>query len=166
VSSPNPVLQAGKDEAVKHVIPNAVHGALAEALAVFDTMIIPIISYGSGSGTGRCLGSVHISQVMWQNKTMKLNQEQYEKMLSEAAQTSENQESERAKRIAIPGGEWVQMEGLAQRIRGLACDLCPGKPLGQERCAASGFPAITTKGHYPNQSECGQPGLRLYQGPS
>jgi len=27
----------------------------------------------------RDLGSVHISQVMWQNKTMKLNQEQYEK---------------------------------------------------------------------------------------
>jgi len=85
-------------------------------------------------------------------------------LLSEAAQASENQESGRAERSAIPGEEWVQMEGLAQRIRGLACDLCPGKPLSKERCAASGFSAIAAKGHYPNQSECGQSGIHLYQG--
>jgi len=42
------------------------------------------------------------------------------------------------------------MEGLAQRIRGLACDLCLGKPLGKEGCVASGFPAIAADGHHQN----------------
>jgi len=85
-------------------------------------------------------------------------------LFSEAAQGGENQESERTERSAIPGGEWVQMEGFAQRIWGLACELCPGKPLGKERCAASGFSQFAAKGHHPNQSECGQSGLHLYQG--
>jgi len=40
------------------------------------------------------------------------------------------------------------------------------KPLGKERCAASGFSEIAAKGHHPNQSECGQLGLHLYQGAS
>ncbi len=58
------------------------------------------------------------------------------------------------------------MEGPAQRIRGLACDLCPGKPLGKEGRAANGFSAIATDGYHSNQSECGQSGLYLHQGPS
>jgi len=85
-------------------------------------------------------------------------------VLSEAEQASENQETGRIERSAILGGEWVQMEGLAQRIRGLERDLCPGKPVVKERCATSGFSAIAAKEHHPNQRECGQSGPHLYQG--
>jgi len=87
-------------------------------------------------------------------------------LLSEIAQASENQEFGRTEDSAIPSGEWGQMEGLAQRIRGLACDLCPGKPLVKERCATIGFSATAAKGYHPNQSECGQSGLHLHQGTS
>lgn len=87
-------------------------------------------------------------------------------MLSEATQTGENQESGRTECIAIPGGEWMQMEGFAQRIRGLACDLCPGEPLVKERRTASDFFAIAAEGHHPDQSESGQSGLDPYLGSS
>ena len=45
------------------------------------------------------------------------------------------------------------MEEAAQRIRGLAHDLCPGKPLGEKGCAARGLCALAAVGNDPNSSE-------------
>ena len=58
------------------------------------------------------------------------------------------------------------MEGPAQRIRRLACDLCPGKPLGEKGSFASGISAFTAAGNHSNPSKCGKSGLYLYQGSS
>jgi len=67
-------------------------------------------------------------------------------LLSEAAQADENQKSGRTERSAILGGECVQMEGLAQRIQGLACDLCPGKPLVKKSVLQAAFLQLQQKG--------------------
>ena len=56
------------------------------------------------------------------------------------------------------------MEGLAQRIRELACDLCLGKPLGEKGGSASGIFAFAAVRHHPDQGECGKSGFHLYQG--
>ena len=40
----------------------------------------------------------------------------------------------------------------AQRIRRLACDLRPGKPLGKK-----GSPAFAAVGYHPDPSRCGEP---------
>ena len=53
-------------------------------------------------------------------------------MLSQTAETSQNQQPGRIECSAIRSGKWVQMEELAQRIRRLACDLCSDKPLGEK----------------------------------
>ena len=58
------------------------------------------------------------------------------------------------------------MEETAQRIRRLARDLCPGEPLGEKRCAASGISAFAATGNYPNQSKRGKFGFHLYQSAS
>ena len=58
------------------------------------------------------------------------------------------------------------MEGPAQRIRRLARNLCPGKPLGEKGRFASGVFALTTAGNHSNPSKCGKSGLYLYQGSS
>ena len=58
----------------------------------------------------------------------------------------------------------MQMEGLAQRIRELACDLCLGKPLGEKGGSASGIFAFAAVRHHPDQGECGKSGFHLYQG--
>ena len=44
------------------------------------------------------------------------------------------------------------MEGLAQRIRGLACDLRSSEPLGEKRRIAGGVSAFTANGHHPNKN--------------
>ena len=56
------------------------------------------------------------------------------------------------------------MEGLAQRIRELARDLCLGKPLGEKGGSASGIFAFAAVRHHPDQGECGKSGFHLYQG--
>lgn len=38
----NPILQTGENEAIQHIIADIVHGALTEALSIFDTVIITI----------------------------------------------------------------------------------------------------------------------------
>lgn len=38
----NPVAQTGEDEVIENIVPDIVHGALTEALPVFDTVIIAI----------------------------------------------------------------------------------------------------------------------------
>ena len=58
------------------------------------------------------------------------------------------------------------MEEFAQRIWRLACNLCPGKPLGKKRSSASSIPAFAAVGYYPDPSKCGEPGFHLHQGSS
>ena len=58
------------------------------------------------------------------------------------------------------------MEELAQRIRRLARDLCPGEPLGEKERFASGFFTFTVTGDYTDPSKCDKSGFRLYQGSS
>ncbi len=58
----------------------------------------------------------------------------------------------------------MQMEGLAQRIRGLACDLCTRKSVGEKGCTASSIFATAAEGYNPGKSKCGQSGFHLYQG--
>ena len=55
------------------------------------------------------------------------------------------------------------MEEAAQRIRRLARDLCPGKPLGKKWCSANGISAFAATGNYSNQSKRGKSGFHLYQ---
>ena len=58
------------------------------------------------------------------------------------------------------------MEGIAQRIRGLARDLCPSKPLGEERCAGTGISSAATEGDHPNQGQYHAFGSHLHQSTS
>ena len=60
----------------------------------------------------------------------------------------------------------MQMEEAAQRIRGLACDLCSGEPLGEKGCAARVLCALAAVGNDPNSSERSEPGFYLYQSAS
>ncbi len=60
----------------------------------------------------------------------------------------------------------MQVEEAAQRIRGLACDLCPGEPLGEKRCIARGLRALATVGDHSNSSKRSEPGFHLYQSAS
>ena len=60
-------------------------------------------------------------------------------MFSQTAEASKNQQPGSVKRSAVHHGGWVQMEGLAQRIRRLACDLCPGKSLGEKGGVQAAF---------------------------
>ena len=87
-------------------------------------------------------------------------------MLSETAEASKNQQPGRIECSAVRSGEWVQMEGPAQRIWGLARDLCPGEPLGEKGGSSSGVSAFTAVGNHSNKSECGKFGLHLHQGAS
>ena len=87
-------------------------------------------------------------------------------MLSETAKASKNQQPGRVECSAVRSGEWVQMEGPAQRIRRLARDLCPGEPLGEKGRSSSSVSAFTTVGNHSNKSECGKLGFYLYQGAS
>ena len=72
-------------------------------------------------------------------------------MFSQTAEAGKNQQPGSVKRSAVRRREWVQMEGPAQRIRRLACDLCPGKPLGEKGSFASGISAFTAAGNHSNQ---------------
>ena len=58
------------------------------------------------------------------------------------------------------------MEEAAQRIRRLARDLCPGEPLGEKRCAASGVSAFAATGNYPDSSKHSESGFHLHQSTS
>ena len=58
------------------------------------------------------------------------------------------------------------MEEAAQRIRRLARDLCPGEPLGEKRCGASGISAFAATGTYPDSGKCSESGFHLYQSTS
>ena len=58
------------------------------------------------------------------------------------------------------------MEEAAQRIRRLACDLCPGEPLGEKGCPSIGVSAFAAAGNHSDQSKRGEPGLYLYQSAS
>ena len=87
-------------------------------------------------------------------------------MFSETAKASKNQQPGRVECSAVRSGEWVQMEGPAQRIRRLARDLCPGEPLGEKGRSSSGVSAFTAIGNHSNKSECGKLGLHLHQGTS
>ena len=60
----------------------------------------------------------------------------------------------------------MQVEEAAQRIRRLARDLCPGEPLVEKRCAASGISAFAATGNYPDPSKRGESGFHLYQSAS
>ena len=83
-------------------------------------------------------------------------------MLSEAEETSENQQSGSIKRGAVRSGKWVQMEEAAQRIRRLARDLCPGEPLGEKRCATSSVSAVAATGNHPDSSKRSESGFHLH----
>ena len=87
-------------------------------------------------------------------------------MFSETAKASKNQQPGRVGCSAIRSGEWVQMEGVAQRIRRLARDLCPGEPLGGKGRSSSGVSAFTAVGDHLNKSECSELGFHLHQGAS
>ena len=58
------------------------------------------------------------------------------------------------------------MEEAAQRIRGLACDLCPGKPLGEKGCTARGLCTLAAVGDHSNPSKRSELGFHLYQSTS
>ena len=58
------------------------------------------------------------------------------------------------------------MEEAAQRIRGLARDLCPGEPLGEKGRSASGVSAFAAVGDHPNQSRHREFGFHMYQSAS
>ena len=75
-------------------------------------------------------------------------------MLSQAAETSQNQQPGRIECSAIRRGKWVQMEELAQRIRRLARDLRSDKPLGEKRRFGTSISAVAVTGNYSNPSKC------------
>jgi len=83
-------------------------------------------------------------------------------VFSKAKETSENQQFGRIERSAVSRRERVQMEGPAQRIWELACNLRPGEPLGEEGCAARGVCAFAATENHTNPSECCEPGFHLY----
>ena len=58
------------------------------------------------------------------------------------------------------------MEEPAQRVRRLARNLCPDKPLGKKWCFTSGIFAFAADGNHSNPSKCGKSGFHLYQGSS
>jgi len=58
------------------------------------------------------------------------------------------------------------MEELTQRIQGLACDLRPCKPLGEEGDFTKGVSPFTTNRRYTYSSGCNQSGFYLYQSAS
>ena len=58
----------------------------------------------------------------------------------------------------------MQMEELAQRIRRLARNLCPSKPLGEKRCIGKGVSAFAIAWNHSNSSKCGKFGFYLHQG--
>ena len=58
------------------------------------------------------------------------------------------------------------MDEAARRIRGLACDLCLGEPLGEKGRIVRDFCALAAIGNHSNKSECGKLGLHLHQGTS
>ena len=58
------------------------------------------------------------------------------------------------------------MEETAQRIRGLARDLCPGKPLGEKGSSAISVSAYAAAGDHPNQSKHREFGFHMYQSAS
>ena len=60
----------------------------------------------------------------------------------------------------------MQMEEPAQRIRRLARDLCPGKPVGEEGRFTGCISAFAADGNDSNPSKCDQSGFHLHQGPS
>ena len=55
------------------------------------------------------------------------------------------------------------MEEAAQRIRRLACDLCPGEPLGEKGRSAGSVSAFAAAGDHPNQSKHREFGFHMYQ---
>ena len=57
----------------------------------------------------------------------------------------------------------MQMEGPAQRIWRLACDLCLGESLDEKGCSASGVSTFAATGNHSNPSKCYEPGFYLYQ---
>ena len=75
-------------------------------------------------------------------------------MLSQAAETSQNQQPGRIECGAIRSGKWVQMEEPAQRIRRLARDLCPDKPLGEKGRFGTGISPVAAIGDHSNTSKC------------
>lgn len=87
-------------------------------------------------------------------------------MLSQTAETSQNQQPGRIECSAIRSGKWVQMEELAQRIRRLACDLCSDKPLGEKGRFGTGISAVAATGNYSNPSKCDKFGFHLHKGSS
>ena len=58
------------------------------------------------------------------------------------------------------------MEEAAQRIRGLARDLCPGEPLGKKGSSSSNISAFAATGNYPDSSKRSESGFHLYQSTS
>ena len=72
----------------------------------------------------------------------------------------------RIERSEIPGGEWVQMEELAQRVRELARDLCPNKPLGEERRVGTDISSAAAEEDHPDQGQYHQLGFPLHQSTS
>lgn len=56
----------------------------------------------------------------------------------------------------------LQMEKPAQRIRRLARDLCPDKPLGEKRSFGKSIFAFAATGNHPNPSKRGQFGFHLH----
>ena len=58
------------------------------------------------------------------------------------------------------------MEEIAQRIRRLARNLCPGEPLGKKRSSSSSISEIAADGNHPNPSKRGEPGFYLHQSTS
>ncbi len=60
----------------------------------------------------------------------------------------------------------MQMEGLAPKIRGLACDLCPDEPLGEEGCVASCLYEAAINWRDSDRSKYRQSGFYMYQSSS
>ena len=89
-----------------------------------------------------------------------------QRVLSQAAETSQNQQPGRIECGAIRSGKWVQMEEPAQRIRRLARDLCPDKPLGEKGSFGKSIFAFAATGNHQNPSKRGQFGFHLHQGSS
>ena len=87
-------------------------------------------------------------------------------MFPQTEEASKNQQSGSAERRAISGRKRVQMEGLAQRVRRLACNIRPGEPLGEKRRIAGSVPETAADGRHPDKSKCGQPGFHQHQGAS
>lgn len=96
--------------------------------------------------------SHNANRAIIKNETEKRTVLENQRLLSEATKADKNQRLGRIERGAIRSGKWVQTEGPVQRIRRLACDICPDKPLDPKGCSTRGVSTFTATEDHSNKS--------------